>query len=335
MKNFAALAIVVLIAACAPAATPSTSPSALVTARATPSAGPTSAAASPTATPIPLPTGAEVAAASGGGVWMYVNGDHLFVSLNRGDTWTETSLPPGVRNGDIAFVSAGDGWFLEPRPAASQCASQEVTLWRTVNGAATWAKLDASGISSARCKGAPAFSDSGTGFIPVWDENSAPALYMTTDAGKSWRQSAALPDPPGFVTRAGGVTLRPSAIANFGSALLVSAVGFQALATYYAFRSTDGGATWSYASTGPALAAPIVFVTPTRWVQIIAPTESRETTDGGRSWHAFASDYQQAAPIPPQIVFGDASTGYATVRGTLARTIDGGAHWTGLKTPGT
>lgn len=304
---------------------------------ATPSVGPTSAgaSASPAVTPITLPTGAEVAAASGGGVWMYVNGDHLFVSLNRGDIWTEKSLPPGARSGDIAFVSAGDGWFLEPKPATPQCTSQETTLWRTVDGATTWAKLDANGISSARCKGAPAFSDSGTGFIPVWDENSAPALYMTTDAGKSWKLSGALPDPPGFVTRAGGVTLRPAAIANFGSVLLVSAVGFNSLATYYAFRSTDGGATWSYVSTGPAQAAPMVFVTPTRWVQIIAPSQSRETTDGGRSWHAFASDYAQAAPIPPQIVFGDASVGYATVRGTLARTIDGGAHWTGLKTPGT
>ena len=33
--------------------------------------------------------------------------------------------------------------------------------------------------------------------------------------------------------------------------------------------------------------------------------------------------------------FGDATTGYATVRGSLQRTTDGGAHWTAIKTPGT
>ena len=43
------------------------------------------------------------------------------------------------------------------------------------------------------------------------------------------------------------------------------------------------------------------------------------------------SDYQTAAPIPPQIACGDANTGYATSRGTLARTTDGGVHWSYLR----
>ena len=34
-------------------------------------------------------------------------------------------------------------------------------------------------------------------------------------------------------------------------------------------------------------------------------------------------------------VFGDASVGYATVRGAIQRTTDGGAHWITIKTPGT
>jgi photosystem II stability/assembly factor-like uncharacterized protein len=34
-------------------------------------------------------------------------------------------------------------------------------------------------------------------------------------------------------------------------------------------------------------------------------------------------------------VFGDANVGYATVRGSIQRTTDGGAHWTAIKTPGT
>jgi photosystem II stability/assembly factor-like uncharacterized protein len=78
-----------------------------------------------------------------------------------------------------------------------------------------------------------------------------------------------------------------------------------------------------------------VFVSATRWLQIGTPSQSQETTDAGASWHAFATDYQQAAPVNPQIVFGDASTGYATVRGSIQRTTDGGAHWTAVKTPGT
>lgn len=78
-----------------------------------------------------------------------------------------------------------------------------------------------------------------------------------------------------------------------------------------------------------------MFLSSSRWLELIVPGPWTETTDGGATWHPFTSDYQQAAPIAPQIVFGDANVGYATVRGTLQRTIDGGAHWTALRTPGT
>jgi photosystem II stability/assembly factor-like uncharacterized protein len=117
--------------------------------------------------------------------------------------------------------------------------------------------------------------------------------------------------------------------------LFADFLGFNDSERYYVYRSTDRGATWSFTSAAPVQGVGVTLVTPTRWIQVIAPSASQETTNAGASWHAFASDYQQAAPIPPQIVFGDASTGYATVRGGLSRTQDGGAHWTGLRTPGT
>jgi photosystem II stability/assembly factor-like uncharacterized protein len=100
------------------------------------------------------------------------------------------------------------------------------------------------------------------------------------------------------------------------------------------FRSTDGGATFTYASTVPTF-IPVAYVTTTRWLQIGPQNSSMETTDGGASWHAYTTDYSQAAPIAPDLVFGDANVGYATVRGAIQRTTDGGAHWTTIKTPGT
>ena len=102
-----------------------------------------------------------------------------------------------------------------------------------------------------------------------------------------------------------------------------------------AYRSTDGGATWTFVTTAPSQQDVIAFVTATRWVQISSPGNSKETTDGGATWHAFTTDYQQAAPVAPAITFGDAQVGYATVRGAIQRTIDGGAHWSALRTPGT
>jgi len=66
------------------------------------------------------------------------------------------------------------------------------------------------------------------------------------------------------------------------------------------------------------------------------PAELIEGDDRRRRQLArYTTDYSQAAPIAPQIVFGDAMVGYATVRGEIQRTTDGGAHWTKIKTPGT
>jgi photosystem II stability/assembly factor-like uncharacterized protein len=333
--------LLIVLAACAPVASspsPSATPTASATSSASPAAStPLSATASPAAsrTPIPLPTGAQVAAAGNGVVWMYLNGDHLFRSTDRGDTWTERTLPTTDGSGRIAFVSDRDGWFLSAAPAAAQCASQPITVWRTRDGAATWERLAPSGIDVARCKGVPSFVDTQRGYIPAYDESTAPKVYRTADGGTTWTLSNALPDPPGFTTRPGGFTLRPDVVADFGDVVLTDALALNDGSRVHAFRSTDRGATWTYVSTAPEPGISVVFITATRWLQIAAPSASRETTDGGRSWHAYASDYQQAAPVAPQIAFGDANTGYATVRGGLMRTTDGGAHWSALKTPGT
>ena len=328
----------ITLVSCGGAALSSPTPTATVTATPTPTprGATASSAASVSASPIPLPNSAGVAAAGGGVVWMLVSFDHLFLSLDRGMTWVERSLPSGRTSGvGVAFVNDRDGWFFERAPSSAQCQTQAVTLWRTRDGAASWQKLDAVGLTAAQCKSAVAFVDADHGYVPAWDEVGAPKIYRTTDGGQTWTPSSPLADPPGFVTGAGGKTLRPGTVADFGGVLYADAIGFNDAERFYNYRSTDRGATWSFASGAPVQGVGVTFVTPTRWLQIIAPSASQETTNAGASWHAFASDYQQAAPIAPQIVFGDANTGYATVRAGLSRTIDGGAHWTALKTPGT
>jgi photosystem II stability/assembly factor-like uncharacterized protein len=336
------LLLLVCLGACGPsAASPSPSPSGLTsptpavtsTPTATVSAAPTSTGV-PSATPIPLPTTAQVAAAGNGVVWMDVNGDHLFLSLDRGTTWTARTLPNARPSGGMAFVNDRDGWFLETLPPSGQCSSQDTILWRTRDGAQSWQKLSASGLASAQCKSSVAFVDADRGYIPTYDENGAPRIYSTADGGQTWTASAPLADPPGFVSGPGGKTLRPDTIADFGSVLYVDALAFNDASRFNVYRSTDRGATWAFASAAPIQAAPVIFITPSRWLQI-DPGSARETSDSGASWHVYATDYGQAAPIPAQFVFGDANTGYATVRGGLTRTTDGGAHWVALRTPGT
>lgn len=343
-----ALLIVMLgcLTACAPAASsPSASPSSVTsvtptaTASSTPAATATAApTASPSATPIALPTDALVAAAGSGVVWALVGNTRLFRSRARGDTWEERTMPAPPApdtSSEIAFVSDTAGWVLRVTSSPARCVGQVLALYGTTDGAATWQKLTASGLGTTGCAQGLAFVDANTGFYTSWDPNGTSRVFRTADAGRTWAASQPLPAPPGF-TNAASADLRGGVVSDFGSATFVSVLGLGgSQQRAYVYRSADHGATWTFASQAPNAESIATVITSTRWLQLGAAGQSRETTDGGGSWHAYTSDYQQAAPVAPQIAFGDAGTGYASVRGSIQRTTDGGAHWTGLRTPGT
>ncbi len=339
-----ALALAVLLAACSgsPAGSPALSPSA--TPFATPSvavASPTRTAAStavaaPTATPIALPSFAQLSAPSGTVVWALVASTRLFRSTDRGDTWTERPLPAPAADPDIAFVGDAEGWVALRGAAAARCGQQSLALSHTADAGASWQTLAPTGVAPAQCKESLVFIDAQRGFLSAWDPNSPPLIYRTGDGGRGWAASRPLPDPPGFTTTAAGFALRAGVVKAFGTSLLVEAVGQTTSGQRrYIFASADGGASWTYRADAPDPESTVVFATASRWLQLSAGTTPKETTDGGTSWHAVTTDYQQASPVAPVIVFGDAQTGYATVRGAIQRTLDGGGHWTQLRTPGT
>ena len=205
------------------------------------------------------------------------------------------------------------------------------TIWQTSDGAGQWQKVSSTGIADAMCKRGLSSTDATHAFFATNSPNAASVVYRTADGGASWTASAPFPIPPNLASHGAqwvNITERPR---GFGSVVLVGGGAGQ---TKDVFRSTDGGATFAYAST-VAADGTVGYVTATRWLQLAPPDSSMETTDGGATWHAYPTDYSQAAPIAPDVVFGDAQVGYATVRGAIQRTIDGGAHWTTIKTPGT
>jgi photosystem II stability/assembly factor-like uncharacterized protein len=266
-----------------------------------------------------------------------MNSQYLFRSLDGGATWEQRGLPSGDQGvvvEGISFASEREGWLLSPGPPATQCMAQGVRLWYTSDVGGTWQQSTPSGVEERRCKEALAFVDASRGFLAAWDPNSPPVLYRTPDGGRTWAASGPLPDPPGFTTRAGGFTLRAGRVRAFGATLLVPvrASGGQVA---YVYRSGDGGATWSYAAAVPPGEGAFALITATRWIVLGAPGRSLETTDGGASWHPYATDYAQAAPVAPVVVFADDRVGYATVRGLIQRSLDGGARWSPIPSPGT
>jgi photosystem II stability/assembly factor-like uncharacterized protein len=285
--------------------------------------------------PIVLPSFAQLSAPSGTVVWALVAGTRLFRSSDRGDTWVERTLPPALVNVEIAFADDTNGVLLSPGSPATSCQTQTASIWRTADGAASWQQVTATGIADAMCKRGLTVGDTTRAFFTAYGPSSGPVIYRTADGGRTWTASKPLPDPPGFTfTTPGGVVILPGRPHAFGSVILVDAQGYGEQKRYV-FRSTDGGATFTYASTVPAVEGAVAVVTATRWLLIAPPGSSMETTDGGATWHKYTTDYSQAAPITADFAFGHADFGYATVRGAIQRTMDSGAHWTVIKTPGT
>ena len=313
-------------------ASPTTSPTASPTATATqsPTSSPT-----PSPSPIALPSIAQLNAPSGIVVWAFVGGTRLFRSSDRGDTWVERSTPPGLVSTEASFADDTNGLLLNTGTAVGACETQTASIAKTADGAATWQRVTATGIADAMCKRGLASADATHAVLTAYGPNSGPVIYRTADGGQTWAASKPLPDPPGFTfTTPGGVVILPGRPRAFGLEILVDAQGYGEK-TRYVFRSTDGGATFKYASTVPTVEGAVAYVTTTRWLQIAPPNSSMETTDGGATWHAYTTDYSQAAPIAGEFIFGGAMVGYGTVRGAIQRTTDGGAHWTTIKTPGT
>ena len=264
-------------------------------------------------------------------MWALVAGTRLFRSSDRGDTWEERALPRVSSPQSLAFVSEREGFLLIAGDPGTLCGSVNAEIWHTSDGAATWEKLPATGGINDPCKSDLSAASPSQAFVVGLDQNKAAVVYITQDGGVSWQISKPLPNPPAPVTTGG---LYPHRVRAFGSTFLMEAT-VAPPATHYVYRSTDGAAGWSFVTTAPPSDGFVTFVSASRWITIGAPGDSKETTDGGATWHPYATDYSQAAPVAPVIVFGDASVGYATVRGGIQRTTDGGTHWTMIKTPGT
>jgi photosystem II stability/assembly factor-like uncharacterized protein len=284
---------------------------------------------SPSPSPeIYLPGNAQVVAPSPGVVWVLVDYQALFRSTDQGNTWEPRPLP-SVHDPMASFIDGREGWVLDRGVPVTQCDTASAWIWHTVDGGASWTKLNVSGIADQQCKENIWFVDSRMGFITAWDDNRRPTIYRTTDGGLTWSGSA-LPDPPDFTTQAGGFTLRADWVKRFGTTLYLEAWWQD---RQYVFSSGDGGASWIWLTKIPAS---VVMVTETRWLALTGPGPMQETINGGQQWHPYSTDLNIDSPVlgGTQIVFADAQTGYETGRGALQRSDDGGAHWVRIPTPG-
>ena len=294
------------------------------------------ATAGVSATPIPLPTFVQLSVASEDVLWAWVAGSRLFRSLDRGNNWEERSAPvaPGTVGSDMSFISEGEGWLLASGSPGA-CPLQDVRLWQTTDGARTWRELAPSGLRTPTCKSAVSFVDGRRGYISAYDVVHGPTIYSTEDGGVTWRASAPFASGQPVCTAAAGGPCVASRVRVVDQRLLVEVTGQPSgRITRAVFTSTDGGISWSLLADVPNPQGALAIVTASRWLEV--GFSDRETTDSGRTWRPFAaSTWTQAAPVPAAMDFASGRIGYATVRGVIRRTSDGGATWDQLRTPGT
>jgi photosystem II stability/assembly factor-like uncharacterized protein len=323
-----------------PATTPSANPIVTPSAEASPTPTMERGVLNKPPSPIALPASAQLSAPSSDVVWAFVVNEYLYRSIDRGVNWEQRPMPArrfgGVQWLEISFVSSQEGWLTMSGAGPSAGSFYAAWILHTTDAGITWQLWATKGIGDSKGRNGLSFVDSHRGFLDAWDPNHAAVIYRTTDGGQTWKASEPLPEPPSLKTVCIGCTATQAGpVRAFGSTLLVSAWQQSGSATQYVYRSTDGGATWNYLATAPAQDGNVDFVTGSHWLKLIGPGQSKETTDAGATWHSYASDYSQAAPIAADFAFADSNVGYGTVRGAISRTVDGGLHWTRIHTPGT
>ncbi|HSP10241.1 MAG TPA: hypothetical protein VLU92_11675 [Candidatus Dormibacteraeota bacterium] len=301
-----------------PTPTPSYSP------LTSPSESPIEASPSISSSPSPPPiTGPYVLLSSPSPtvVWALVDNQLLFRSVDQGVSWQQVQSPPGLdanRYSGISFVNDRVGYVLVP---VDDCTKSAAELFRTQDAGATWNLV---ALPPLRCVEYMTFVDVSHGFLSGVEGDYRAVVSRTSDGGQTWLQST-MPDPPGWANSRASLGIEP--IKAFGNIVLAAGV-FNA--TIYYFRSSDSGASWIYLPIAhDAKAGFPDFLTPTHWLEL---NTAEETTDGGHGWHSFDTDYTSVVGLGASAIFPTPDVGYCANYGRIHFTVDGGVHWTVIKT---
>jgi photosystem II stability/assembly factor-like uncharacterized protein len=264
-------------------------------------------------------------------------------TADGGRTWAKAVLPEGANRSDT--MGTVEFSLLDPEHLfllveGGMADGYTGDLYASTDGGASWSPDRYTGDSGVM--GGLAFADTEHGVIAGGAADDR--LFVTVDAGRSWRR-VAIPTPAGASSTWTSLWSAPTfwdattgALAmNYGTE---APTGFGVLVTH------DAGTTWSLAATVPLTASlgdvAVSFPSPTDWLALPDSSTLLRTGDAGRTW---ASSPSVGLPgVPQSLVFADAQHGWALVgmgvclsfkrncayRTGLYATDDGGRSWVAL-----
>jgi photosystem II stability/assembly factor-like uncharacterized protein len=255
--------------------------------------------------------------ASDGVIFACTEQDGIFKSIDRGRTWRAGSF--GLLNLSVVSLCFSPNFGEDEVVFAG---TDSGGLFRSRNAGRAW-RESGEGLpnSAVQCVAvSPNFVEDGTVFAGTEEMG----LYRSGDGGRTWKP-AGDPEVDGSGALSGDACINSLYLmpdwAEGGVMLAATDGGMMA--------STDAGASWRVAVTGPDY--PYVVTRSRSGLLVGAYDEGVYGSLDGDTWSD--SNENMAAHLPPVVVFSDdfaqdRSLLMASMEGTIVRSEDGGMTWT-------
>jgi photosystem II stability/assembly factor-like uncharacterized protein len=244
----------------------------------------------------------------------------IFKTTDGGSSWTRLTIADytaGTAIVDLYFADASNGWAVNSYFGMGGATKN---FFRTANGGATWSTGDISpfGLKGSKVtakKGMLSYISAiglsavpnGSGKFDVW-VTGAPwswsgdnILFKSTDSGSTW----AAVNSPAFSSPADGKVVTVGTDVDFVDANTgyLTAVGINGMTPIVpalfgkAFKTTDGGATWTEVVAGyPALLG-VDFADASNGAVVGVYGTVLRTADGGNTWSQYWRDIRHLRGI--------------------------------------